>query len=225
MTPDRWKNLKSQFLAWEQEYSHVKWGGPRSVETVSSRIPPGCRILDAGCGNGRHMLPLSKLYHATGIELSPAALKNAKSHLEKSNRFANYCVSTTTHLPFSDNSFDGVLCLGVLQHLYENERLLTVSEFSRILVPGGFFFFEAFGVDDMRYGKGDISTEENTFIRNRGIIYHYFTNDEVRSILEKYGFQIIDIINMKTEKKFKGERYTRHMIRAVAHIPQNAIPR
>ncbi|MFP4655022.1 MAG: methyltransferase domain-containing protein [Methanohalobium sp.] len=214
---NRWDNLKSQFLVWEQEYSHVKWGGPRSIEMVSSIIPPECKILDAGCGNGRHLLPLSKLYNVTGIELSPTALKNAKSYIEKNNRCAHYCVSTTTHLPFYDKSFNGVLCLGVLQHLYENERLLTVSEFSRVLVPGGFLFFEAFGVDDMRYGKGDnTNPEENTFIRNKGIIYHYFTRDEVKLLLEKYRFQISDIRDMKTEKKFKGERYTRHMIHAVA---------
>ena len=216
---NKWKNLKSQFLAWEQEYSHVKWGGSRSIEMVCSRIPLGGRILDAGCGNGRHLLPLSKLYHVTGIELSPTALRNAKSHLEKNNLCSHYCASTTTHLPFSDNSFDGVLCLGVLQHLYENERLLTVSEFYRILVPGGFLFLEAFGVDDMRYGKGDNTKEENTFLRNKGIIYHYFTREEVKSLLEKYEFQITDIRDIKTEKMFKGKRYTRHMILAVAQIP------
>lgn len=215
---NRWKNLKSQFLAWEQEYIHVKWGGSRSIEMVSSRISPGCRILDAGCGNGRHLLPLSKLFHVTGIELSPTALRNAKSHLEKNNRCVHYCVSTITHLPFSDDSFDGVLCLGVLQHLYENERLLTMSEFSRILVPGGFLFFEGFGVDDMRYGKGDNTNEKNTFLRNKGIIYHYFTKEEIKSLLDNCGFQITDTKDIKIEKMFNGKKYNRHMIRAVGQI-------
>ncbi|ADI74628.1 Methyltransferase type 11 [Methanohalobium evestigatum Z-7303] len=218
ITENEKRNLKSQYLAWEQEYFHVKWGGSRSIEMVSSRISPGHKILDAGCGNGRHLLPLSKVYHVTGVDISPSALKNSKLHLEKNNCFAYQSVSTVTHLPFSDNIFDCVVSLGVLQHFYEHERELTIYEFSRVLASGGILVLEVFGVDDMRYGKGDNVGEENTFLRNGGIIYHYFTDKEIKSLLEKYKFQITDITNIKTEKRFNGDTYTRHHIRAVAQI-------
>ncbi|TVQ38259.1 MAG: methyltransferase domain-containing protein [Spirochaetaceae bacterium] len=43
-------------------------------------------------------------------------------------------------LSFADNSFDMVFCLDVLEHVRDYRAV--VSEISRVLVPGGFCFFE-----------------------------------------------------------------------------------
>ena len=85
-------------------------------------------------------------------------------------------------LPFKPQSFDGILCYGVLQHLFSGERKSAVKEFNRVLRKGGFVFFEAFGCEDMRCGgEPSIPFEERTFARQNGIIYHYFTKGEVRN--------------------------------------------
>jgi 2-polyprenyl-6-hydroxyphenyl methylase/3-demethylubiquinone-9 3-methyltransferase len=44
-------------------------------------------------------------------------------------------VPTVETLPFPDQSFDGVLCLSVLEYVDDPERCL--SEFTRIIKPGG----------------------------------------------------------------------------------------
>jgi len=114
--------------------------------------------------------------------------------------------------------FDGILCYGVLQHLFKEERESAVEEFSRILREGGFVFFEAFGFEDMRCG-GEASSpfEERTFARKNGIIYHYFTKEEVRTLFK--GFEIIGLEDVTKEKTFRGETYRRHMIKGVFRKP------
>ena len=207
-------NLRSQLFAWEQEYQHVIWGGPRSIKTVRDHLPQGNRVLDAGCGNGRHLLPLSQHYHAVGIDISKTALEGSTTYLQKSGQRNEHLVSSVTALPFFDNSFNGIVCYGVLQHLFDNERRATVDEFKRVLSPGGFLFFEAFGVDDMRYGGTEV--EPHTFLRKNGLIYHYFTVEEVSSLLD--GFEIVNLEDVRSQKRFRGKLYPRHMIKGIARL-------
>ncbi len=47
-------------------------------------------------------------------------------------------VTDAGHLPFKDNSVDGILCIGVLEHLQYPES--AVAEMYRILKPGGKFY-------------------------------------------------------------------------------------
>ncbi|WP_406660438.1 class I SAM-dependent methyltransferase [Methanolobus sp. ZRKC3] len=204
---------KSHFLAWDEEYRHVTWGGPRSISMVEEFMSSSSssRLLDAGCGNGRYSLPLSRKYDVVGIDVSANAISKAQTYIKKSGHDALLLVSTITDLPFSENSFDAVICYGVLQHLLEHERKQTVDEFRRVLKPGALLFFEAFGVEDMRYGGEEL--EKDTFVRKGGIIYHYFSEKELRSLFSE--FETVKLENIRVEKRFKGELYTRHHIRAV----------
>ncbi|MBN1133860.1 MAG: class I SAM-dependent methyltransferase [Methanosarcinaceae archaeon] len=213
---------KSHFLAWEQEYSHVIWGGPRSIYVVRTHLNLGNRVLDAGCGNGRYLLPLSRMYHTVGVDVSAKAIKISKSYLEKGNLYAEYAVSAIHQLPFAEKSFDAIVCFGVLQHLFEDERRAALDEFRRVLVLGGLLFAEVLGVEDMRYGGEEV--EPHTFLRRNGIIYHYFTSEELESLLDGFETEVIE--DIKKEKTFKGKSYTRHRIQSVARLKnQNAIPR
>jgi ubiquinone/menaquinone biosynthesis C-methylase UbiE len=202
----------AHLLAWDEEYRHVRWGGPRPISAVEEHIPPGSRVLDAGCGNGRYLLPLSRKYDVVGTDVAVNALSEARSYLGRSGQYAECAASTITALPFSDHSFDAVLCYGVLQHLFESERVLAVEELKRVLKPSGMLFIEVFGTEDMRFGGQEV--ENSTFIRKGGIIYHYFTEQELVSLLS--GFAQVDIKSIITEKTFRGERHIRHHIKGTA---------
>ncbi|HET8686086.1 MAG TPA: class I SAM-dependent methyltransferase, partial [Methanosarcina sp.] len=98
------------------------------------------------------------------------------------------------------------------------ERKSAVKEFRQILREGGFVFFEAFGCEDMRCGgETSIPFEEKTFARQNGIIYHYLTEDEVRTLFK--GFEIIGLEDIIKEKTFRGEAYRRHLIKGVFRKP------
>ncbi|MCD4703374.1 MAG: class I SAM-dependent methyltransferase [Methanosarcinaceae archaeon] len=213
---------RSHFSAWEKEHVHVDWGGSRSTSEVRSNLRPGQRILDAGCGKGRYLLPLTDSYDICGTDVSLTALHATKERLNRRDRNAPLMTSSITHLPLAGRSFDAILCYGVMQHLLSEERHEAAAEFERILTPGGLVFFEAFGIQDMRYGGEKV--EQDTFLRRNGVIYHYFTKEEVINLFGN--FEMVTIRDTIWEKRFRGRPYLRHMVNAVFRLPdQNAMPR
>lgn len=208
------KSSKAHFLAWDKEYCHLKWGGPASIKNLQVYLRPGSKVLDAGSGNGRYLNELAEYYSTVGVDISVTALCNSRTQLMRYGRFAEHIRSSIHELPFKSHSFDGILCFGVLQHLFVDERETAVMEFRHVLREGGLVFFEAFGSEDMRCG-GSSSTpfEENTFVRQNGLIYHYFTEEEVSALFQE--FEMTELDNIIKEKTFRGEAYKRHMIRGV----------
>jgi ubiquinone/menaquinone biosynthesis C-methylase UbiE len=98
----------------------------------------GCkRILDAGCGNGRHCKHILRRgdsdasIHA--FDLSQRMLKRSRRRL-KSSRI-NYLAADLTRLPYADEFFDAIVCGWVLEHLPDPRPGL--QELTRILQPGG----------------------------------------------------------------------------------------
>lgn len=111
-------SVKEHFLAWDKEYAHLKWGGPASVRDTQVYLLPGSRVLDAGSGNGRYLGELARHYTAVGIDISLVALHSSRVQLARSSRFAEHLGANLHDLPFKSQSFDGVFCYGVLQHLF-----------------------------------------------------------------------------------------------------------
>lgn len=220
--PESKSPAKGHFLAWDKEYAHLKWGGPAPIRDVLARIPAGSRVLDAGSGGGRYLGELAGHYSAVGVDISLTALGKSGEQLARSGKTASHLGASVHLLPFKKASFDGILCYGVLQHLFREEREAAVREFRRVLVDGGIVFFEAFGTEDMRCGGEPVKNvegnsegypEENTFLRQNGIIYHYFTKGELVLLFE--GFEVLKLEDIKKEKVFRGETYRRHMVRAI----------
>ena len=104
-----WKNFSKLFDIYEKQF--LNWIYP---------IPPsffeGKLVLDSGCGVGRHLFHATKFGAETiGIDLSESvdvAYANTKS-LAK----AHLLQADIYHLPFRENQFDYVYCIGVLHHL------------------------------------------------------------------------------------------------------------
>lgn len=211
-------SAKEHFLAWDKEYSHLRWGGPASISNLKTYLRPGSMVLDAGSGNGRYLGELARYYTAVGMDISLTVLRSSRAQLARSGRFAEHLRASIDELPFKARSFNGILCYGVLQHLFREEREAAVMEFRRVLREGGFVFFEVFGSEDMRSGGG-LSTpfEKSTFVRQNGLIYHYFTKEEVRALFNE--FETTELEDVIKEKTFRGEAYKRHMVRGIFRKP------
>ena len=123
------------------------------------------------------------------------------------------------YLPFRNATFDAVVAFGVLQHLLEEERSAVLSEFVRVLVPGGTLVIEVLGREDMRMGGREVETA--TFLRSTGSVYHYFDPDEIKELFS--GLDIIDINEKKVIKNIAGKDYTRHMISVAARSREKDI--
>ncbi|HUM05571.1 MAG TPA: class I SAM-dependent methyltransferase [Terriglobales bacterium] len=103
-----------------------------TLEMVESRLAPGSKILDVGCGTG-HLAGalMQRGYDAWGVDFSEGMVQYAAVHY-RADRFQ---VGDIERIPFPDNTFDGIVCLGVMEYLSSDEKALR--EMWRVLKPGG----------------------------------------------------------------------------------------
>lgn len=113
-----------------------------TVDLKKLGIKPGYRILDIGCGAGRHTCAAYQLkdVFAVGADLNPIELGQAKERLQLHQRWGKngggtwgLTMADVRDLPFEDDFFDLVICAEVLEHI-EDDRL-AVSEIIRVLKP------------------------------------------------------------------------------------------
>lgn len=119
-----------------------------SLETVDFErlsLQPGMRILDLGCGEGRHALSawLRAPVIAVGLDLSASDLCVARQRQaelprpDSSEGAIGFVQGSALQLPFADASFDVVICSEVLEHLFDYQG--AIDEVARVLRPGGTF--------------------------------------------------------------------------------------
>jgi 2-polyprenyl-6-hydroxyphenyl methylase/3-demethylubiquinone-9 3-methyltransferase len=99
------------------------------------------QILDVGCGGGFLSNRLARDgYHVTGIDLSQESLEVARRY--DSTQSVRYLSADAYSLPLEDASFDVVCAMDFLEHVDDPKK--AIQEISRVLKPGGFFFFHTF---------------------------------------------------------------------------------
>ena len=107
-------------------------------------LRPGERMLDLGCGFGRHAFEAAR----RGAEVvaldagqdeveGVVAMFNAMEFEGELDAHAPAAAvqGDALHLPFADGSFDRVICSEVLEHIPDD--LSAMRELSRVLRPGG----------------------------------------------------------------------------------------
>jgi ubiquinone/menaquinone biosynthesis C-methylase UbiE len=114
-----------------------------TVDFNRLNLNAGGRILDIGCGSGRHTCAAYgfKNVVAIGADINHAELIEAKDRLKMHDRLGEsgggiwgLAMADVSALPFKDNFFDLVICSEVLEHIAEDES--AVSETMRVLKPG-----------------------------------------------------------------------------------------
>jgi ubiquinone/menaquinone biosynthesis C-methylase UbiE len=114
-----------------------------TVDFKNLYIKPGFRILDIGCGSGRHTCHAYRFDDvlAVGADLNFDDVIEAKKQLkllealgEHGNGHWVLSVADVRSLPFKNNFFDVVICAEVMEHIPEDR--LAVREVIRVLKPG-----------------------------------------------------------------------------------------
>jgi 2-polyprenyl-3-methyl-5-hydroxy-6-metoxy-1,4-benzoquinol methylase len=112
-----------------------------TVDFKQLPLRAGTRVLDAGCGSGRHLCESFRTpgVDVAGVDLKWDDLSKARGFLSlmAGDREGRWLVAQAdvTSLPFSDGSFDVVICSEVLEHIEDNQT--AVAELVRVLKPGG----------------------------------------------------------------------------------------
>lgn len=114
----------------------------RAIDPQLLRLHPDCRLLDLGCGTGRHTLEISRQdCEIVAADLSRVDLLKARYLLEMMRRRAeararvHFALADGFYLPFASGRFDRVICTETLEHVRDDAAL--IGEMVRVLRLGG----------------------------------------------------------------------------------------
>ncbi len=125
-----------------------------------SRLLKG-RVLDVGCG----MKPFLKFVYS-----------HAYTGMDKSVKVNPDVGGSALNIPFTDDSFDSVICSEVLEHLKEPAKAL--DEVRRVLRPGGIAYITCPMCWCLHYEPDD---------------YWRFTDYSLKYLIETNGFEVLTI--------------------------------
>ncbi len=145
----------------------------RLLDPVASR---GASAVEAGCGTGHLSRALEQRYgwRMTPLDLSREGLDYARRH-----GLRHLVQGDVTALPFAVEAFDALLSMDVLVHLERGEEVRALSEFARVLKPGGLLVLRLGALNALRSRHSEFVRERQRFDR-AGLIQS----------LEEAGFQV-----------------------------------
>ena len=158
------------------------------------------RILDLGCGTGRHLLfLLKKGFEVYGLDGSPNGLEIAKNWLIDENLSSELTCQKIEHrFPYKDGFFDAVISIQVIHHNLIEDIIFTVNEIKRTLKPEGLIFLTFPLIQGFYIKKQNMQkVEKRTYIpltgQEKGLPHHFFTVAEVKRVFSDFGLSKIYI--------------------------------
>lgn len=119
------------------------------------------RIINFGCGTGRHDIELAKMgYHCTGIDISPLMIKMARKNVKQEELDIDFSVENILCYEPREK-YDAVISLfHVMSYQNKNQDVLDAFKAARkALNKGGLFLF------DVWYGPGVLSDKPSVRVK------------------------------------------------------------
>ena len=204
MNKKGWDQIfRSQGRVFENPHEDI----PRLISQFTAR--QGKRILDLGCGSGRHAVYLAKHgFEVYGIDVSPTAIELTKKWMDEEKLTASLIIGGSDNkLPYVDEFFDVLISVQVIHHNTAEDIRRLIAEIWRVLHPDGLFF--ATVPMCRNQAKRFRQIEENTFVpldgREEGIPHYYFDEERIRRFFS--AFNILDIhIDSKNHYCFLAQK-------------------
>lgn len=211
--------LWEMFYDWmfdQDSFEEAQQQIPLILSLVSNNIT---KVLDLGCGPGRHCLAMAKMgYDVTGVDVSEFLLSKAKQKRDESNQFVNF-VQANMHDFSSNKKFDLIINMfnsfGYFDTQEENQEFIN-NAFEN-LNEGGSLLIDTVGKETLartiqpvhlsEYQNGDIRIERPLLINDLQVFsnewilirgdkvfrreYQHFvyTPMELKTMCEKAGFR------------------------------------
>lgn len=162
---------------------------------VKEFLKPGMRVLDLGCGSGRHSLYCAqKGIETHAVDISDNGLNMLRKESEKDSLFELLKItkSNMSELPFPNEYFDVIVCVNAINHGYRKDVESYFREATRVLGSGGYFFLIRVPMEFLEEVKTDKTKEleKGTFIEinmpDHDIPHHFLTDEELKLLLKDY---------------------------------------
>jgi len=178
-----YKNYPSDESVWKNLDPQYNGASPYIIEKIK-KLPKSAKILDAGCGDGRNLIPIRKLgYDIQGIDISKEAIMRAKKLLMRKKIKADIKIGSFHQLPYGKNAFDAIIYDLVHVHIEDPDSVL--KEFKRVLKTNGLVFLEITSKNDPIF-KGI-----NNFYE-KGFYFRFYSRQEAKRLVSKY-FKVLSI--------------------------------
>jgi 2-polyprenyl-3-methyl-5-hydroxy-6-metoxy-1,4-benzoquinol methylase len=128
--------IKSYYEAVFEKHGYESYRPKRAYRSYLDVLPIDTgRLLDIGCGTG-HLLKLAEErgFEPYGIDISEEAIRLCREYVDGTFE----CAGGET-IPFENNQFDVITCIGVLEHTLRPENVL--QEVRRVAKPEATFLF------------------------------------------------------------------------------------
>lgn len=150
------------------------------------------RVLDLGCGAGRHLRLLKDLgFVSHGIDISDTALELAKRRFDTElgtnwDEKIKLKYLESTRLPYNDQYFKAGISCSVLDSMHYNTAKILIGELSRVLKEGAFLFIDFISSYDDSLPinfDGEIIVET---LHEQGTVQSYFNFQKIENLVADY---------------------------------------
>ncbi len=155
------------------------------------------RVLDMGCGAGRHLALLTESGHdAVGLDYSRAGLRHARA----SGAGPRVAQAPMAALPFRDGAFDAAVAWGVVNYATPEGLQAAIDELRRVVRPGGHCLVVTRGTGDTRYGQGR-EVDRHAFVlesddtNEAGMVMTFLDRDDIDRVWRSWASVQVDHVH------------------------------
>jgi ubiquinone/menaquinone biosynthesis C-methylase UbiE len=181
------------------------------LQKLQKREKP--RILDLGCGRGRHVsLIAQEGLEAHVADASDAGLELTKQKLSHSLD-AHVVKCDMKRLPYVSSCFDAVVSLRTIYHQDLRGVQETISEINRVLSKSGAILVDFLSKRTYSFAKG-LKVEKDTYMEDegpeQGLLHHFADRKELEQLFGNFKYVSIEI----KERTVEGKLRSRWIVRA-----------
>lgn len=191
-----------------------------TMKYIEKYLSPNAKIIEIGAGTGRYSFALAeKGYDVTAVELVPHNIEIMRKKVKPHHNIKIYEGNACDMSAFESETFDIVLLLGPMYHLFTDEdKHCALSEAIRIAKTGGViyasycnndtsiykFFYKGIALDYLE--KGLIKEDYHTFSSPKEV-FELYRKSDIDELMKKHNvtrlhFVGVDMLSYIFDDKF-----------------------